>query len=298
VSAAKSSSSGGGSHAQIASSTVTDEPERLGARLLAFAALWSLLCGLLLVLSFVVLAVVAFAALLLAVFALGGIWLQRRLELGYRASAGLVSASQAAQRLRPRLPRPAVRRPLQRLAIRIREAASAAPGRGSALLATGIRIYAVAVYWASGRMSKLLAGNSRLGMSHSRKALELNELGTQLRRQGEHEQAAEQHRVALAIARDLGDEHAEALTLNNLALALAQGGAESEAVRHLEQALVVLRELGDEKHEGQVIANLGIVYRRQGNSEEAVSLLHEALDKLPPESWAYRQVEKELRRAS
>jgi hypothetical protein len=29
-----------------------------------------------------------------------------------------------------------------------------------------------------------------------------------------------------------------------------------------------------------------------------VSLLHEALDKLPPGSWAYRQVEDELRRAS
>jgi tetratricopeptide (TPR) repeat protein len=298
VSAAKSSSSGGGSHAQIASSTVTDERERLGPRLLALAALWSLLCGLLLALSFVVVAVVAFAALLLVGLVAGAVLLQRRLELGYRVSAGLISAGQAAQRRRPRIPRPAVRQPLRRLAIRTRDAASTAPGRGSALLAAGVRTYAVAVYWVSGRMSRILAGNSRLGTLRSRKALELNELGTQLRRQGEHEQAAEQHRVALAIARDLGDVHAEALTLNNLALALAQGGAETEAVRHLEQALVVLRELGDEKHEGQVIANLGIVYRRQGNSEEAVSLLHEALDKLPPESWAYRQVEKELRRAS
>lgn len=283
---------------------MTDERERLGPRLLALAALWSLLCGLLLALSFVVVAVVAFAALLLVGLVTGAVLLQRRLELGYRVSAGLVSAGQAAQRRRPRiprpprLPRPAVRSGARRLAIRTRDAATAAPGRARALLAAAIRIYAVTVYWASGRMSKLLASNSRLGMSRSRKALELNELGTQLRRQGEHEQAAEQHRVALAIARDLGDEQAEALTLNNLALALAQGGAETEAVRHLEQALVVLRELGDEKHEGQVIANLGIVYRRQGNSEEAVSLLHEALDKLPPESWAYRQVEKELRRAS
>jgi hypothetical protein len=41
-----------------------------------------------------------------------------------------------------------------------------------------------------------------------------------------------------------------------------------------------------------------MVHRRQGHSEEAMSLLHEALDKLPPESSAYRQIEAELRRAS
>ena len=90
----------------------------------------------------------------------------------------------------------------------------------------------------------------------------------------------------------------EAHRLNNLAIALAQAGAEAEAVEHLEQARVVLRELGDEEHEAQVIANLGMVHRRQGHSEEAVHLLHEALDKLPPESSAYRRVEEELRTAS
>lgn len=104
--------------------------------------------------------------------------------------------------------------------------------------------------------------------------------------------------MALEINRDLGDEQAEALTLNSLALALAQSGAEEEAVEHLEQARVVLRELGDEEHEGQVIANLGLVYRRQGQSEEAAILFQEALDRLPPESWAYRQVAEELERAS
>jgi tetratricopeptide (TPR) repeat protein len=70
------------------------------------------------------------------------------------------------------------------------------------------------------------------------------------------------------------------------------------AVEHFEQALVILRELGDEEYEGQVIANLGIVRHRQGRDEDAVSLLHAALDKLPPESSAYRQVEEQLRRAS
>jgi hypothetical protein len=47
-----------------------------------------------------------------------------------------------------------------------------------------------------------------------------------------------------------------------------------------------------------VIANLAVVRRRQGRDEDAESLLHAALDKLPPESSAYRQVEEQLRRAS
>jgi hypothetical protein len=47
-----------------------------------------------------------------------------------------------------------------------------------------------------------------------------------------------------------------------------------------------------------VIANLGFVRRRQGRDDDARSLLNAALDKLPPESSAYRQVEEQLRRAS
>jgi cytochrome c-type biogenesis protein CcmH/NrfG len=47
-----------------------------------------------------------------------------------------------------------------------------------------------------------------------------------------------------------------------------------------------------------VIANLGFIRHRQGRDEDAASLLSEALEKLPPESPAYRHVEKQLRRAS
>ena len=46
-----------------------EDQERLAARLLAFAGLWFLLSGLLLVLSFVVAALVAFAAMFSALIA-------------------------------------------------------------------------------------------------------------------------------------------------------------------------------------------------------------------------------------
>jgi tetratricopeptide (TPR) repeat protein len=299
VSAAKGSSSGGGSHAQIASTALIEDRARFGPRLLAFVGLWFLLSGLLMALSFVVVVLVASAVLLFVVLTVGGIWLLRRLSIGERVTRVVVWAGKAVERLWRRIRAVGARRHVRRLGTRARKTADDAPNRAKALLATGLRSYAIAVYRVNALASQLLRDTGRLGpFGRSRQALRLNELGAQLRRRGEHEQAAEQHRVALAIVRDLGDEQAEALTLNNLALALAQGGAAAEAVQHLEQALVVLRELGDEQHEAGVIANLGIVHRRQGHTEEAVNLLREALDRLPPASPAYRQIEEELRRAS
>jgi tetratricopeptide (TPR) repeat protein len=288
---------------------VTGDQERLSRRLLALTGLWFLLGGLLLALSLVVVALVAFALLLLVNLAIAGIWLLRRFRIGDGLRALLTSAAHALQGLgRRRPPALGVRRRAQGLGIRARESAAGAPARATGFLASALRRYAITVYWLRNRTSQLFSVAARLTASlprskarpvaTKRQALRLNERGAELRRRGDHVRAVQQHRVALAIARDLGDDHAEALTLNSLALALAQSGAESEAVQHLEQALVVLRELGDDKHEARVIANLGMVHRRQGHSEEAVSLLHEALDRLPPESSAYRQVEEELSRAS
>ncbi|HEV3478042.1 MAG TPA: tetratricopeptide repeat protein [Gaiellaceae bacterium] len=282
-----------------------EDRARFGARLLAFAALWFLVSGLLMALSLVMLGLIAYAALLAVVLMIGGRWLLEQLRVGEMLTAALVSggrgAGRAGRRLRGLELDRRVGRGLRRLALRqqarragahARSAAAGAPGRAAWLLDRALRAYANGYY----RLSGWLARRRPALGTHD--AVRLNELGAELRRRGEHERAAAQHRVALEIARDAGDEQAEALTLNSLALALAQSGAEAEAVRHLEYARVVLHELGDEEHEGQVIANLGLVYRRQGLSDEAEILFQEALERLPPESWAYRQVEAELRRAS
>jgi tetratricopeptide (TPR) repeat protein len=283
---------------EFASSALMRDRERLGSRLLAFAGLWLLLTGIAMSLSFVVVALVAFAVLLFVMLAIGGVALLRRFRINERLWTRLVSAAHAVRELGQRLD-VRIRRRVKRVGVRARQLAAAAPGRANAFRASALRIYAAAVSGLRIGTSRLVSATRRLGpVLRRRQALQLNQLGAELRRRGDYEQAAKQHRVALAIARDLGDTQAEALTLNNLALALAQGGAQAEAVQHLEQALVILHELGDKEHEWRVLANLGIVHRRQGHSEQAVNLLHEALDRLPPESSAYRQVEKELRRAS
>jgi hypothetical protein len=295
---------------------MTESRERARNRLLAFAGLWLLLSGLLLALSFVDLVLVANGIVLFVALAAVTIWLLRRLELGWRLAAGLVPAATGARRLGTsvhelhigrRLIRTGIgparafgraamwllavttrggrrlwrrmravdaRRRAGRVAGAVRRAAAGTPGRAGRLLRGAIRAYAVAVYrvqlWTARTLQRPLF------VAVQRQAL----------------------RLQLTLARRLGNEQAEALTLNDLALALAERGAEAEAVEHLEEALVVLREIGDREHEAQVIANLGMVYRRQGQSEEAAHLFQEALEKLPPESPAYRQVENELLRAS
>ena len=280
-----------------ASSAATTDRERMRRRVLALTGVWFLIAGLLTALSLVVVVFIASALMLLAGIAAGGLRVLRRHPVREVLQATLASNARAAGRLGARLHDFEVRSRVRRR------------GRGTRVfLSRAGQAYARTVYRLLALTAKAPHAGSRLVPALSaitppppirhRKALRLNERGAELRRRGNPEQAVEQHRVALAIVRDLGDQHAEALTLNNLGLALAQGGAETAAVRHLEQAVTVLRELGDEVHEGQVIANLGLVHRRQGHSEEALTLLHEALDKLPPESPAYRKVEEQLQRAS
>jgi tetratricopeptide (TPR) repeat protein len=127
-------------------------------------------------------------------------------------------------------------------------------------------------------------------------AVRANALGVQLRRQGDLAAAADQHRRALHVFRDVGDRRAEALTLNNLALALERSG-DGQALELFEESATMLGELGDEQNEGQVIANLALAFRRRGQERESDEALETALAKLEPQSNAYRKAER-LRRAS
>jgi tetratricopeptide (TPR) repeat protein len=129
-------------------------------------------------------------------------------------------------------------------------------------------------------------------------ALRLNAEGSRLRRAGDAEAAAEQHRAALHFYRTLEDRRGEALTLNNIGLALASGGEDAAAVEHFEAAASILDELDDRHHEGQVLANLGATHLRHGRGDDATRLLQTALEKLEPASAAARRVEEQLRRAS
>ena len=286
-----------------------------GRRLLAFGALWLLIAGLLSALSFFALALVLTAILILVVAAGMALWALRNSgtnAVGWAgprsrdAAGGVGGRSRSAARSARSGSRTVARSagagsrraagwvgPKSRSAGQsARQLASTAPSRSRSLADRLGQSYAAAVYRTSAVTARTIDGIGR------RRALRLNERGTELRRGGHPEEAVEQHRVALDIVRDLGDPQAEAATLNNLGLAYAQGGAPDAALKYLEQALTVLQQVGDEEREGQVIANLGLVHRQTGHSREAELLLQEALAKLPPESSTYRQIEAELRHAS
>jgi len=126
----------------------------------------------------------------------------------------------------------------------------------------------------------------------------LNARGVELRRQGDATAAVGAHRAALEIAHSAGDPSTEAMTLNNLALALAHTGDERAAIDHFDASVALLREIDDAHHEGQVLANLGFLHGRSGRHEQAVYCLQAALDRLEPDSRAFRHVQEQLRRAS
>jgi tetratricopeptide (TPR) repeat protein len=137
---------------------------------------------------------------------------------------------------------------------------------------------------------------TRTRVDRRREALRANVAGAQLRRDGAYGDAAERHRVALALFRELGDRRSEAMTLNDLALALDRAG-DPAAIDLFEESATILGELGEQQQEGKVIANLALAFRRRGREEQSAEVLEIALGKLNPESQAYRQVEG-LRRAS
>jgi len=126
----------------------------------------------------------------------------------------------------------------------------------------------------------------------------LNARGVELRRQGDPGGAVAAHRAALEIAHAAGDSTTEAMTLNNLGLALAHTGDERAAIEHFDTSVALLREIDDPHHEGQVLANLGFLHGRSGRHEQALYCLQAALDRLEPDSRAFRHVQEQLRRAS
>jgi tetratricopeptide (TPR) repeat protein len=172
--------------------------------------------------------------------------------------------------------------------------AQAAAAHGLSSAATRTQQHARAA--AAGVRARRDALPVRAPVTDDREALRANAAGAQLRRDGAYSAAAEQHRHALALYRELGDRRSEALTLNNLALALDRAG-DPGALDLFEEAAAILAELGEQQQEGEVIANLALAFRRRGSKERSAEVLEIALGKLNPESQAYRKVEG-LRRAS
>lgn len=121
-----------------------------------------------------------------------------------------------------------------------------------------------------------------LGLRDASLATALNNLGSTMLRAGRAEEAAEQHRRALALRRFLfPPEHPDvAESLNNLAVALRRQHRLDEAEPLYREALEIRRRVFGDRHVrvANTLNNLGELLRRQGRLAEAEAILGEALE--------------------
>src|SRR4029079_5118314 len=161
-----------------------ERSEELRRRVLAFGGLWFLLAGLLAALGAPIFLVASLALLVVGGVFAAVLALLHRDGTRQRIAGVAHSMENATQSFDERL---------GRLDLRERVQTSAA---------------------GASRRARHLAQSRRkpqVQADPGRRARRLNMLGVQLRRDRDYEGAADQHRAALAIARDLGDERAEAL---------------------------------------------------------------------------------------
>ena len=141
--------------------------------------------------------------------------------------------------------------------------------------------------------------NSKLNAAH------LVNLGNCHASMGEYRQAIDLYTQALAIARDIGDRHAEAVVLGNQGNCHYELGEYRQAIDLYTQALAIARDIGDRHAEAAVLGNQGNCHHGMGGYRQAIDLLTQSLaiardigdrrteaavlgepGELPPRSWA------------
>jgi DNA-binding SARP family transcriptional activator/Flp pilus assembly protein TadD len=109
-------------------------------------------------------------------------------------------------------------------------------------------------------------------------AAALTGLGVVAWRQGRHDQAADQHRQALALFRAARDQPGEARALGNLGLVEERRGRYQRAADCHRQALALYRAAGDLPGEANALSNLGMVEHVMGHYRRAAGHFQQALD--------------------
>ncbi|MCC6739534.1 MAG: tetratricopeptide repeat protein [Planctomycetia bacterium] len=94
---------------------------------------------------------------------------------------------------------------------------------------------------------------------------------------GRHDEARQRYEAALAIHREHGNRRGEAATLGNLALHLNATGRAAEAEEMLVRSLALLRESGHRIVEGVMLGNLGTLLHDSGRIDAAADTYLRAL---------------------
>jgi tetratricopeptide (TPR) repeat protein len=105
----------------------------------------------------------------------------------------------------------------------------------------------------------------------------LGNLGLAYAALGDAQKAIEYYEQHLAIAREIGDRRGEVNALGNLGNAYADLGDAKKAIEYYEQAMKIAREIGDRRSEGNALGNLGSAYKDLGDSRKAIEYHEHAL---------------------
>jgi tetratricopeptide (TPR) repeat protein len=118
---------------------------------------------------------------------------------------------------------------------------------------------------------------ARSSGNRAAEAMALNDLGVVYQRLDRHEQAIEQHQLALERYHELADGIGEAKTRTALGMALWHLGRYPEAAEQHHQALAQFRELGHERGVPHVLGNLASAMWRMGDEDGAAECYSQAL---------------------
>lgn len=102
-------------------------------------------------------------------------------------------------------------------------------------------------------------------------------LGRLYRMQARHDEALHCLHQALAIQRDIGDQHGEGTTVEGMALVHVSRGDPHTAIPIFDEALRLHRAVGDLVGEGAALSNAAEAHHRAGSSEVALQLLERSL---------------------
>lgn len=107
--------------------------------------------------------------------------------------------------------------------------------------------------------------------------LELIELGTVAKEQGQLEEALDYFLRAQTIAREERDLAKQAATLNYVGTAYRSQNLHEQALESYLEALIISRELGDREVQATTLNNIGTTYRAQSLYEQALESYMHAL---------------------
>ena len=95
---------------------------------------------------------------------------------------------------------------------------------------------------------------------------------------GKNEKSVEYNKLALDIAKEIGDKRKEGNILGNLGSLYITIGDYTTSLSYNNEAMQIAIDIGDKRREGIILGNIGIVYSYLGEYDNAVECYHRSVE--------------------